>query len=62
MDAPTVRQVAAKWFAASSPRTVVVVGDRATMTDAVSALGLPTTWTDPSSAILGTFEAAGGQQ
>jgi predicted Zn-dependent peptidase len=55
MTTADVQRVAARWLGADAPRTWVLVGDRATMADPVAAYGLPTTWTDPASAILGTF-------
>jgi predicted Zn-dependent peptidase len=55
LSAADVQRVAAAWFGADAPRTWVLVGDRATMADPVAAYGLPTVWTDPGSAILGTF-------
>jgi predicted Zn-dependent peptidase len=55
MSPADVQRAAATWFGRSAARTLVVVGDRGAMTEAVTSLGLPVTWTDPSSAILGTF-------
>ncbi len=60
MTTEDVRAVAAKWFDPHAPRTWVLVGDRETIASTIETIRLPVTWTDPASAILGTFGAITG--
>jgi predicted Zn-dependent peptidase len=55
-----VRKVATRWFDPHAPRTWVLVGDRQAMAPTIDTVGLPTAWTDPAHAILGTFEPTSG--
>jgi zinc protease len=60
MTPEEVRAVAARWLDPHAARTWVLVGDRDAMAPTVETIGLPVQWTNPASAILGTFDATSG--
>ncbi|MEQ1570838.1 MAG: insulinase family protein, partial [Myxococcota bacterium] len=55
IGAEQIRATAARWYDAGHPRVWVVVGARSAIEAQLAEVGLTPRWTDPQSAILGTF-------